>query len=81
MDKYKALRRKYADAGIEMYRLARLNKDDSDDEPAYSFSTAQVLGANQITVELRCRPLRRGRQPIADSLYPKTPWPDHVSPP
>ena len=54
MDKYKALRRKYADAGVEMYafRLARLTKDTSDDELAYFFNTAQALGANQITVEL-----------------------------
>jgi sugar phosphate isomerase/epimerase len=54
MDKYKALRRMYADAGVEMYafRLARLSNDMSDDEFAYFFNAAQALGANQITLEL-----------------------------
>jgi sugar phosphate isomerase/epimerase len=54
MDKYKALHRLYADAGVEMYafRLARLTSDMSDDELAYFFNTAHALGANQITLEL-----------------------------
>ncbi len=54
MDKYKALHRMYADAGIDMYafRLARLTSDMSDEEFAYFFNTAKALGANQITVEL-----------------------------
>src|SRR5690348_7465703 len=54
MDKYKALRRMYADAGVEIYafRLARLTNDMPDDEFAYFFNTAQALGANQITLEL-----------------------------
>jgi len=54
MDKYKALRRMYAEAGVEMYafRLARLSNDMSDDEFAYFFNAAQALGANQITLEL-----------------------------
>jgi sugar phosphate isomerase/epimerase len=54
MDKYKALHRLYADAGVEIYafRLARLTNDMSDDELAYFFNTAQALGANQITLEL-----------------------------
>lgn len=54
MDKYTALHRLYADAGVDMYafRLARLSNDMSDDELAYFFNTAQALGANQITVEL-----------------------------
>ena len=54
MDKYKALRRMYAGAGVDIYafRLARLTSDMSDDEFAYFFNTAQALGANQITLEL-----------------------------
>jgi sugar phosphate isomerase/epimerase len=54
MDKYKALRQMYADAGVEMYafRMARLTNDMFDDELAYFFDTARALGANQITVEL-----------------------------
>jgi sugar phosphate isomerase/epimerase len=54
MDKYRALRKKYNDAGVGMYafRLADLNNAMSDGEIAYFFNTAEVLGANQITVEL-----------------------------
>ena len=54
MDKYKALRHMYADAGVNIYafRLARLSNDMRDDELAYCFNTAQALGANQITAEL-----------------------------
>jgi sugar phosphate isomerase/epimerase len=54
MDKYKALRQMYSDAGVNIYafRLARLTNDMSDDEFAYFFNTAQALGANQITTEL-----------------------------
>ena len=54
MEKYKALRHMYAEAGVEIYafRLARLTKEMSDDELAYFFNTTQALGANQITVEL-----------------------------
>jgi sugar phosphate isomerase/epimerase len=54
MDKYKALHRMYADAGVDIYafRLARLTNDMSDDEFAYFFNSAHALGANQITVEL-----------------------------
>jgi sugar phosphate isomerase/epimerase len=54
MDKYKALRHMYADAGVDIYafRLARLSNDMGDDELAYCFNTAQALGANQITAEL-----------------------------
>jgi sugar phosphate isomerase/epimerase len=54
MDKYKALRRMYADAGVHIYafRLARLSNDMADDELAYVFNTAQALGANQVTAEL-----------------------------
>src|SRR5689334_20942097 len=42
VDRYKELRRMYADAGVAMYafRLAGINKDTSDDELAYFFNTA-----------------------------------------
>jgi sugar phosphate isomerase/epimerase len=54
MDKYRGLRKMYADAGVKIYafRVARIAKDVSDDELAYFFNTAEALGANQITHEL-----------------------------
>lgn len=54
MDKYKALRQMYREAGVNMYafRVASLTKDTPDEELAYYFNTAQALGANQITAEL-----------------------------
>ncbi len=54
MDKYKALRRMYEDAGVKIYafRAARIGKDMSDAELAYFFNVAETLGANQITHEL-----------------------------
>ncbi len=54
MDKYKALRRMYDDAGVRIYafRVARITKDMPDEELAYFFDTAKTLGADQITHEL-----------------------------
>lgn len=54
MDKYEALRRMYADAGVKMYafRVGRFSLDMSDDDLAYYFKTARTLGASQITTEL-----------------------------
>jgi sugar phosphate isomerase/epimerase len=54
MDKYRALRKLYRDAGVNIYafRLAKLNNAMTDEELAYFFNTAEALGANQITVEL-----------------------------
>lgn len=54
MDKYKALRRMYHDAGVHMYafRIANITAATSDKEYEYFFKTAHTLGANQITMEL-----------------------------
>ncbi len=54
MDKYKALRKMYADAGIKIYafRAPALSRDMPEDEMAYFFNAAEALGANQITREL-----------------------------
>ncbi len=58
MDKYKALRKMYADAGVKMYafRVGKFTLDMSDAELAYYFNTAHALGANQITTELPTNP-------------------------
>lgn len=57
-DKYKALRQRYNDAGIEIYafRLANMTRDMPDAEYEYFFKSAAALGANQITVELPADP-------------------------
>ena len=54
MDKYKALREMYSEAGVKIYafRLAILTTDTSDAEFDYFFNTARALGADQITTEL-----------------------------
>jgi sugar phosphate isomerase/epimerase len=54
VDKYKALRKMYRDAGVNIYafRLAIFANDKSDAELDYFFNTARALGADQITMEL-----------------------------
>jgi sugar phosphate isomerase/epimerase len=54
LDKYKALRKLYHDAGVNMYafRLANMTPEMPDGEYEYFFNAAKALGANQITVEL-----------------------------
>jgi len=54
LDKYRALRQLYDDAGVKIYafRLANVSQKLSDEEYEYFFNAAQALGANQITVEL-----------------------------
>jgi len=53
MDKYKALRRMYQDAGVSIYGF-KLGFTDSmtDAEYDYVFNVAAALGANQVTMEL-----------------------------
>ena len=53
MDKYKALRKMYNDAGVRIYafKLGFTNAM-SDDEYNYVFNVAEALGADQITQEL-----------------------------
>lgn len=53
MDKFKALRNLYNDAGVSIYGFKldlRLNSPDSDYE--YAFNVCETLGANQLTMEL-----------------------------
>src|SRR5262249_24748103 len=53
MDKYKALRTMYNDAGvsIDIFKLP-LTANMSDEECEYVFKVAKTLGANNITMEL-----------------------------
>jgi sugar phosphate isomerase/epimerase len=53
MDKYKALRKLYNDAGVDIYAFKLgLNLNMSDEEYDYTFNVAEALGANHITMEL-----------------------------
>ena len=53
MDRFKALRKLYNDAGVSIYGFKldlRLNSPDSEYE--YAFNVCEALGANQLTMEL-----------------------------
>ena len=52
MDKYKALRKKYNDAGVTIYAWKCLNPSMSDEELEYVFNVAEALGCTHTTLEL-----------------------------
>lgn len=53
MDKYKAFRKLYADAGVTIYAFKLgLTQAMSDDEYQYTFNVVKALGANHLTMEL-----------------------------
>ncbi|RPJ55904.1 MAG: sugar phosphate isomerase/epimerase [Acidobacteria bacterium] len=53
MDKYKAFRKMYEDAGVKIYAFKLPpTLEMSDDEYAYIWNVAETLGANHITMEL-----------------------------
>jgi sugar phosphate isomerase/epimerase len=53
MDKYKALRKMYNDAGVNIYAFKlEPNPAMSDEEYEYIFHVADTLGANHVTLEL-----------------------------
>jgi len=52
MDKYKALRKMYNDAGVSIYAVKLLNTNMSDEEYEYVFNMAEALGCTHTTLEL-----------------------------
>ena len=57
MDRYKALRKMYNDAGVDIYALKlEPNPNMSDEEYEYIFHVADTLGANHVTLELSNNP-------------------------
>jgi len=52
MDKYKALRKLYNDAGVTIYAWKALNPNMSDEEFEYVFNVAEALGCTHTTLEL-----------------------------
>ena len=52
MDKYKALRKMYNDAGVSIYAVKILGPNMSDEEFEYVFNVAEALGCTHATLEL-----------------------------
>ena len=52
MDRFKALRKLYDDAGVTIYATKMLATSMSDEEFEYVFDVAEALGANHTTLEL-----------------------------
>ncbi len=52
MDKYKALRKMYNDAGVSIYAFKLLSPTMSDEEFEYVFNVAEALGCTHTTLEL-----------------------------
>lgn len=52
MDKFKALRRLYNDAGVSIYAVKILSPNMSDEEFEYVFNVAEALGCTHTTLEL-----------------------------
>jgi sugar phosphate isomerase/epimerase len=52
MDKFKALRKMYNDAGVSIYACKLLSANMSDDELEYVFNVAEALGCTHTTLEL-----------------------------
>src|SRR5689334_16319731 len=52
MDKYKALRKMYNDAGVSIFAVKILSPNMSDEEYEYVFNVAEALGCTHTTLEL-----------------------------
>jgi sugar phosphate isomerase/epimerase len=52
MDRFKALRRMYNDAGVTIYAWKQLGADMTDEEIEYVFNVAEALGNTHVTLEL-----------------------------
>lgn len=61
MDRFKALRKMFNDAGVTIYAWKQLNPNMSDGEMDYVFNVAEALGCTHTTLELidEPEPLRR----------------------
>lgn len=52
MDRFKALRKLYNDAGVTIYAWKQMNPNMSDEELEYIFNVAEALGCTHTTLEL-----------------------------
>ena len=55
MDRFKALRKMFNDAGVTIYAWKQLNPNMSDGEMEYVFNVAEALGCTHTTLELTRR--------------------------
>jgi sugar phosphate isomerase/epimerase len=72
MDRFKALRKMFNDAGVTIYAWKQLNPNMSDGEMEYVFNVAEALGCTHTTLELidEPEPLRRiGRFAEKKKIY------------
>jgi sugar phosphate isomerase/epimerase len=72
MDRFKALRKMFNDAGVTIYAWKQLNPNMSDGEMEYVFNVAEALGCTHTTLELVDEPeqLRRiGRFAEKKKIY------------
>ena len=75
MDKYKALRKMYNDAGVKIYAFKLgLSPTMSDEEYDYTFNVAEALGANHLTMEMPgkgdCRSYSRAASSMVTNCAP-----------
>ncbi|MEO5740484.1 MAG: sugar phosphate isomerase/epimerase, partial [Vicinamibacterales bacterium] len=52
MDRFKALRKMYSDAGVTIFAWKRMSPNMSDEELEYIFNVAEALGCTHTTLEL-----------------------------
>jgi sugar phosphate isomerase/epimerase len=61
MDRFKALRKMYNDAGVTIYAWKRMSPNMSDEELEYIFNVAEALGNTHTTLELTDDPVQLKR--------------------
>ena len=72
MDRFKALRKMYNDAGVSIYAWKVLNPNMSDEEFEYVFNVAEALGCTHTTLELPTDPAhlkRIGEFAVKKKIY------------
>ena len=60
MDRFKALRKMFNDAGVTIYAWKQLSPNMSDEEFEYVFNVAEALGCTHTTLELIDEPRNSG---------------------
>jgi sugar phosphate isomerase/epimerase len=61
MNRFKALRKMYNDAGVKIYAWKQMNPNMSDEEMEYIFNVAEALGCTHTTLELVTDPAQLKR--------------------
>ena len=72
MDRFKAFRKMYNDAGVAIYAVKILNPNMSDEEYEYVFNVAEALGCTHTTLELptdEAQLMRIGQFAMTKKIY------------